>query len=280
MSQLIDLSSYSKLQQALFVYINVPDYGPLRMSTYDVPISIQEDDGTYHTYSPTGVLLSVSEFNNELKPSKNDVTISLAAIDQSFVAGMMNYALKGSEVIIRRAFFDTQTGVMLNIAGNPSRRFSGIIANYSFNDEFNELSQTATTTITVSCTSIVSVFEQKITGQKTNSSLRKYLFSGDTLSYAGAGTGFSIDVLTTTTNGAIATVGRLVGGSGYTNGTFTNVNLTGGSGSSAQATIVVSGGSVTSVTITTAGTGYLGDDASFTRVATIATSNFDFGKPA
>jgi hypothetical protein len=179
MSQVIDLSSYTNIQQALFVYINVPDYGPLRMSTYDVPISITEDDGQSYTYSPNGILLTVSEFNNELKPSKNDVTISLAAIDQAFVAGMMNYALKGSEVVIRRAFFNTQTGVLLNIAGNPSRRFSGIIANYSFNDEFNELSQTTTTTISVSCSSIVSVFEQKIVGQETNSSQRQYLYPGD-----------------------------------------------------------------------------------------------------
>jgi hypothetical protein len=179
MSQVIDLSSYANIQQALFVYINVPSYGPLRMSTYDVPISITEDNGQSYTYSPNGILLTVSEFNNELKPSKNDVTISLAAIDQAFVAGMMSYALKGSEVVIRRAFFNSQTGVMLNIAGNPSRRFSGIIANYSFNDEFNELSQTTTTTISVSCSSIVSVFEQKIVGQKTNSNQRQYLYSGD-----------------------------------------------------------------------------------------------------
>lgn len=179
MSQSIDLSNYSYIHQASFVFINIPNYGPLRMSTYDVPISIQEDDGTYHTYSPNGILLSISEFNNELKPSRNDVTISLAAIDQSFVAGMMDYSLKGSEVIIRRAFFNTQTGVMLNIPGNPSRRFSGVIANYSFNDEFNDLSQTTTTTISVSCSSIVSVFEQKITGQKTNSSQRQRLYPGD-----------------------------------------------------------------------------------------------------
>lgn len=56
--------------------------------------------------------------------------------------------------------------------------------------------------------------------------------------------------------GRILTVNTLVGGSLYTNGTYTNRALTGGTGTGATATIVVSGGAVTSVTIVSGGTGY------------------------
>lgn len=54
----------------------------------------------------------------------------------------------------------------------------------------------------------------------------------------------------------ISALGAITGGSGYVNGTYTNVPLTGGSGTGAvAASITVSVGAVTSVTIATNGTG-------------------------
>jgi hypothetical protein len=59
------------------------------------------------------------------------------------------------------------------------------------------------------------------------------------------------------TSSAIQTLGSITAGSGYANGTYTNVPLTGGSGANATATIVVSGTAVTSVTITLRGADYV-----------------------
>lgn len=71
-------------------------------------------------------------------------------------------------------------------------------------------------------------------------------------------------------SGPISSALKIAGGSGYTNNTYTNVPLTGGSGSGAQATIVVSGGAVSTVTITAAGTGYKISD-------TLSASNANLG---
>lgn len=60
--------------------------------------------------------------------------------------------------------------------------------------------------------------------------------------------------------GSVVAVGTITGGSGYTNGVYYNVPLTGGSGSNAVATITVSGESVTSVIITTGGSFYIVGD--------------------
>jgi hypothetical protein len=72
------------------------------------------------------------------------------------------------------------------------------------------------------------------------------------------GTGSGITDITF--GGSVLTVNNLVGGSAYTDATYTGVPLsyvTSGGGSGASATIVVSGGAVTSVTITGGGYGYL-----------------------
>jgi len=62
-----------------------------------------------------------------------------------------------------------------------------------------------------------------------------------------------------TTN--VATLGAITGGTGYTNGTYTGVVMTLSSGSAATtyptATIVVSGGAVTTVTLTSNGVGFI-----------------------
>jgi hypothetical protein len=56
----------------------------------------------------------------------------------------------------------------------------------------------------------------------------------------------------------------LTAGSGYTDGTYTNVVMTGGTGTGAQATITVAGGIVTAVVITANGTGYtVGDQLTY-----------------
>ena len=180
MSGSIDLSSYQHILQTSFVKLDVPTYGTVRMSNFDSPFDVYENTtGQTYTYTPMGAILAISEFNNELRPSNTDVTLSLAAIDQAFIPAMMNYSIKGSRIEIRRAFFDALTGTLLNINDNPSLRFTGVVANYNFSDTINDFSQAATTTINISCSSIVKVLQGKVAGQTTTDSVRKSLYPGD-----------------------------------------------------------------------------------------------------
>ena len=78
------------------------------------------------------------------------------------------------------------------------------------------------------------------------------------------------------TSSNIKALYTLVGGSLYTNGTYTNVDLTGGSGTGAKATIVVSGAAVTSVTITARGAAYVIDNTLSAAAASIGGTGSGF----
>jgi hypothetical protein len=96
------------------------------------------------------------------------------------------------------------------------------------------------------------------------------------------GTGYSVnDTLTLTsttpgTPGAVKAGAIGSAGSAYTNGTYANVPLTGGTGTGAQATVIVSGAVVTSVTITAAGSGYVVNDTLSATAASIGGTGSGF----
>ena len=77
----------------------------------------------------------------------------------------------------------------------------------------------------------------------------------------------------------ILTLGTKTPGSGYTNGTYTGVSLTGGTGSGAKATIVVAGNIVTTVTVTTFGNYYLVGDVLSATAASIGGTGAGFSVP-
>jgi len=77
----------------------------------------------------------------------------------------------------------------------------------------------------------------------------------------------------------VATLGTITGGSSYTNGTYLNVPLTGGVGTGAVANIVVSGGAVTSVTLTQGGTGYVVGNTLSAAASTIGGTGSSFSVP-
>jgi hypothetical protein len=84
---------------------------------------------------------------------------------------------------------------------------------------------------------------------------------------------------TTGINGMVGVLGTITGGSGYTNGTYGGVSLTGGSGSNATANITVSGGIVTEVAILNPGVNYVVGDVLSAPASSIGGTGSGFSVP-
>jgi len=85
--------------------------------------------------------------------------------------------------------------------------------------------------------------------------------------------------VTLISSSGIKTLGAITGGTLYTNGTYTGVSLTGGSGVNATANITVSGGAVTVVTIVNVGAGYVIGNVLSATAASIGGTGSGFSVP-
>jgi hypothetical protein len=79
--------------------------------------------------------------------------------------------------------------------------------------------------------------------------------------------------------GVLSGLGTITGGSGYIDGTYQAVSLTGGSGQYAYADIVISGGTVTTVTIRDGGSFYIVGDVLSASTANLGNSGSGFSVP-
>lgn len=80
-------------------------------------------------------------------------------------------------------------------------------------------------------------------------------------------------------DGSIVSLGTIVPGTLYTDGTYKGVALTGGTGTGAEATIVVADGAVTKVTITKDGKGYAEADELSAAAAKVGGTGSGFKVP-
>lgn len=159
----INLSTFNAVQSNTFVRISIPGYATLRFSDYHKPFTIAGEN-----YIALGQLVSVTETSSNLRAAPQEVSVVIGGIPITNIADILNNRIKGSNIRIYRTLFDVTTGNVLSVNDNPSGKFQGVVSNFVINDEIDSGSDTGTIQLILTCTSVVELLSNKISGRRTN----------------------------------------------------------------------------------------------------------------
>ena len=131
-----------------------------------------------NTYTELGSFIQVGDLTEDIKTTNGDIAIALSGIpsEADYMTQVLEAPIKGGTVSLSRAFFDADMGFN---AANVYGRYTGVITNFSISETENYLEGDNTNTITVTCASINTILENKVSGQRTNVTDRVRYFPGD-----------------------------------------------------------------------------------------------------
>jgi hypothetical protein len=179
----LGLANTSTIGTALFVKLEVDYYKATAAATPTSQVLTFSDfyrNITFDsvTYTGLGSLLGVSSTTSELKSSNSSVTITISGIPNTSTEEIVNSRIKGSKITVYRAILDDYN-LMAGISPNPVGRFFGFVNNYSLEEEYNIEDRTAKSSISLICSSVQELLDNKIAGRKTNPSSQKTFYSTD-----------------------------------------------------------------------------------------------------
>ena len=170
----LDLTSYRSLQTNLFVRLDIPGYQVLTFSDYHKDYTVS---GT--VYQGLGELLSVTNTTSNLRAAPEELTIGISGIPSGNITDILNNKVKGSSIRVYRGFFNSITGELLSVVGNPAGKFQGVVSNFDIVDDLEQGSDTGTITLTLTATSVVELLNNKIAGRRTNPIDQKQFYPTD-----------------------------------------------------------------------------------------------------
>lgn len=161
------------IQTVLFVTL-----GPIEGNVYYVANTYKPYTVNSNSYTALGSLMGLTDIKDELRVSNGDVGLTFNGIptDQDYVSLVLNSKVKGAPVQIDRGFIQSD-GTLLN--STVYTRFKGIINNYSISESREPFSKETYHSVTLQCSNINAVLENKVAGRKTNEEGMKEYFATD-----------------------------------------------------------------------------------------------------
>lgn len=163
----------TSIQQCLLVDIELNS-----TTTYYVSNNYQSITYNGNDYTQLGYFLQMSELQDDIKPTNNQIQIAMAGVPSDVVPDFPNIALnstiKGSKIKIYRAFFNN------NVLVDAYLRFSGYVSNYSLNETWEDDTRLTSFSISLQCSNLLALLERQYSGRRTNEKDQKLWYPTDT----------------------------------------------------------------------------------------------------
>jgi len=163
----------TNIQAVLFIKL-----GPIEGTTYYVANTYKPYTVDGNSYTALGSFMGLTDIKDELRVSNGDVGVSFSRIptDQDYISLVLNSKVKGAPIEISRGFIAADG----SLEGNTVyRRFKGVIHNYGITESRPQFSDEAFHSVTLQCSNINSILENKIAGRKTNEQGMKEYYPTD-----------------------------------------------------------------------------------------------------
>lgn len=173
----MDLSQQSSIQTNLFVKITLVLSGQPQVRTfsdYHRSLVLAGDN-----YLGLGSFLSITSTDSNLRVTPQSLVIGISGIPQINISQFVTLDSRGAEVQVLRAVSDPVTGVLLDIADNPSGRFRGVINSFGITEDYDAAGRVSTHTITLNCASEVTRLFNLVAGRATNPWQQQDIYPGD-----------------------------------------------------------------------------------------------------
>lgn len=163
----------TNIQAVMFVKL-----GPIEGTTYYIANTYKPYTIDGNSYSAVGSLVGMTDIKDELRVSNSDIGVVFSGIptDQDYISLVLNSDVKGAPIELMRGFIAADGSLENNTVYT---RFKGIIHNYSIQESRVQFSKDAYHSVTLQCSNINTILENKIAGRKTNEAGMKEYYPND-----------------------------------------------------------------------------------------------------
>ena len=181
----LPLVSYKNIQIAILFKLTIAKY---RVEPTDTPVEkilryismpYPTAYGLDGTYLPLGNLMDLSDSQSNIRATSQQTTLTISGIPTNSIKEILNSSIKGSKIEIFRKYYDPETGLRLEDTIPYAGRFKGIVNNYGVTEDYNVVEKIATNTIQLTCSSVVDMLMNKLSGRRTNGIDQHALYPGD-----------------------------------------------------------------------------------------------------